>query len=385
MSIDAYVIRDELEPQQFFPSFLASNEFTLDQLKQICRRLGEPLSGTKKLDLANRIAAAIGRRDPQPIAEYAFLCLTERPKDWTAIKTGSISGRPSLKSPWTLMVERGEECWYGPVARPDDVPDVGWYVRPVFVKHWTLDEAHNRPVEVDIRWLCWARVANNLISLHWRGFTRTPMQESVRVNSRKESRQQFEYWEHIERLFAEIEDLTNARASYTNLHDLTLNQLWDKYKENDAYRWINRRIRAESNGVSLNAYAGAVEQLNPKGITHLAETIRHSIQLELRRLDGHGLPNPTILDHVIERTLIKEYGTLSYEFSLERDATLLFHGHCYFGLRPIGHRQDSFPHICFGFLRRTNDLQQLQFLMAQNSQQENRESHTTKTIPMFAE
>jgi len=185
------------------------------------------------------------------------------------------------------------------------------------------------------------------------------MNGTLRYNS------QFRYWEHVPELFDEIEGLTSARLESVNLYDLILHRLWDQYRHNPSYQWLDRRIRAESGGVSLSARTGAIVEIEAGGIRRLAYTIRRSIELELNTGYGSGLPEPEAFDEVILRTLIREFGAVSYEFSLEDNAgNKLFRAHSYFGSKPEASSPDSFPHLHVYTMWR-DDLGQLGFLLDQ--------------------
>lgn len=170
-----------------------------------------------------------------------------------------------------------------------------------------------------------------------------------------------------------------------NLHRVVLDTLWDKYRhDKENYDWEDRRIRAEAGGVSLNARAagrGQVE-LNVKGIKRLAQTIRESIVVELRKYSDAKLPTPEQLDETILRTLIKDFGALSYELVLEdKLGNCMFRAHCYFGTKSGFKSQDIFPHINFHSSYRS-DEEQLRFLLSHLDQQyEN--GHQLAQLPLL--
>ena len=113
----------------------------------------------------------------------------------------------------------------------------------------------------------------------------------------------------------------------------------------------------------MSARAGAAVEIEIGGIRRLANTIRKSIQLELNTKYETSLPEPDKFDEVILRTLIREFGTLSYEFSLtDNDRNRLFRAHTYFGLKPDTSSQDAFPHINF-YVSWRDDKEQFQFLL----------------------
>jgi hypothetical protein len=142
-----------------------------------------------------------------------------------------------------------------------------------------------------------------------------------------------------------------------------LHNLWEKYRGDSNYRWIDRRIRAESGGVSLNARAGVFE-LDTEGIRGLARTVRKAVERDLVSRYGEDFRDQSVLDEVILRTLMREYGTLSYEFSLEDNQNLIIRTHSYFGLRPQLNSPDCLQHMNVYYSKR-DELEQLEFLLSQ--------------------
>lgn len=355
MGIDAFVLRYEIEELGFTELFLASGDFDIATLRNICRTLHLPPSG-KRTDLIHRITMA--SKGSAIVQRMIIQHLIGRKKSWATLKTGKDFILPDCLDPRDLVISAGEEQWYGPINYPPD-SDASWYIRPMFLPHWEILEGPTEPPRrVWIRWLCFARIGTNSISLHWRGFSYAKDQEyALRYNA------QFRYWEHVLTLFDEIEKLTHASLAPVDLHDLILHKLWDEYRYAESYEWIDRRIRAESGGVSLSARAGAVVEIEIGGIRRLANTIRKSIQLELNTKYETSLPEPDKFDEVILRTLIREFGTLSYEFSLaDNDGSKLFRAHTYFGLKPKTSSPDAFPHLKFHTSWR-DDKEQFQFLL----------------------
>lgn len=355
MGIDAFVIRYRLEGISFAEQWLASPDFDLETLKDICRRLELPVSG-KRAEIIDRIASsAIGPNERSAAVLESFVL---RKRGWVMFEMGRVPKFPDCLNPAELLYTEGHEKWYGPIMRPLDT-EARWYIRPVFISHWeTPDDATSKPQQCVIRWLCLARASKDVLSLHWKGFTfaQSP-DDSGGHNS------QYPYWVRAPSIFDEITRLTGARLSQPNLHNLILHTLWDQYRYDHSGRWTDRRIRAESGGVSLSAHAGAVAELNVGGIRRLANAIRRSISADFEtRRHTTGQPDPDRLEEVVLRTLLREFGTLSYEFSLETGEEKVFRAHTYFGLKPDTSSPDSFPHLNI-FTNWRDDLEQLHFLL----------------------
>jgi hypothetical protein len=355
MAIDAFVLRYRFEEEfPFIASFLGSPDFDTRTLQGICQEFGLSYARNKS-DLAQRIAETC--KISQQAQKIVIQHLIGRNKSWFSVKVGRIVERPTCDNPIGLLVSEGDPKWYGPIDYPSDSSG-SWYIRPVFVPHWETSEDSTEVMQYSVRWLCFARITDQAISLLWRGFSHADSADSAqRYNS------QFHYWEHIPTLFEEIEGLANARVSFINLHNLILHRLWDRYRDDPSYKWLDRRIRAESGGVALSAHAGTVVEFEAAGIRRLAYTIRSSIERELDTEHHLRLPDPENFDEVILRTLLREFGALSYELSLENeDGDKLFRTHNYFGLKPKASSSDSFPHSRI-FTTWRDDLGQLEFLL----------------------
>ncbi|MEO0928905.1 MAG: hypothetical protein AAFY63_23985, partial [Cyanobacteria bacterium J06643_13] len=160
----------------------------------------------------------------------------------------------------------------------------------------------------------------------------------------------------IPNYFQEIAEFCQAGCIEPNLHKLILHDMWDKYIKNNQYRWNHIRIRAESSGVALNAHSSEIKEINVKGLKALSGKLAESILASVGITDD----NSKSLGEVAGlRTLIKEWGTKSYEFSLEIEDSnprteglnkksmynKLIKAHCYFGLKPNSSTQDSLQHL----------------------------------------
>ena len=144
-----------------------------------------------------------------------------------------------------------------------------------------------------------------------------------------------------------------------------MTQLWDQYLSHNDYQWRHLRIRAEASGVALNAHSAGVTEINVGGLealsTELAKSSLQAMGISINTKNLHDVENALL------RTLIKEWGTKSYGFSLERKALFdesslstnqtkiesesqtkikkLFKAHCYFGLKPNSKTQDLLQHL----------------------------------------
>jgi hypothetical protein len=231
------------------------------------------------------------------------------------------------------------------------------FLKPQFVPVFSIAKQYQ---EYQIRWLCFANVSDSFVSLHWQGFTSSEKKELIDHES------QFRYWELVPAFFNEIQNLLNAKLSDPILHNLVLHDLWDEFRLNPNYEWEDLRIRAESGGVSLNVQspgksAGSEEDIDISNIKHLAKTLMVSIAKEL---DIYPLESKIQLrlEESILRTLIREFGAKSYEFSLVSQGKKILRAHFYFGAKPNTPSRDCFPHI-YCYAKWGSDREQLNFIL----------------------
>lgn len=351
----SFVLRYQFEGVLFTSQFLASDDFDLETLRMICKNLSLSSSGSK-----NNIIKTIERylnedreyRGGKTILEN----LIRRNKKWFTIKLGSVRKVPSLQNPVELVFSAGKPEWYGPIADPDD-DTVVWYIRPYFPLHWEIDDdVSPEPQRRQMRQLCFARVGDRSVSLHWQGFYIAEEPDMSQGGI------QFPYWNYIPTFFDEFEEILNIKLNVPKLHELVLHRLWDIYRNDEECLWTDLRIRAESGGVSLNARsAGSTTEIDVKGIQHLARTLSLSALREL------NIPSTDTLlvkrvEEALLRTLIREFGAKSYEFSLKTNNSNILKAHIYFGVKPDFPGPDSFPHVnCYTTW--CNDRVQLKFVL----------------------
>lgn len=350
--VDGFIVRSASEGQSFITEFLNSPDFDIESLKSICKQSEIPHTSNHKRTLAETIA-----RDAMiyPIVKKIVIEQLIPPwKNWFAF----MKGRPRIplagSDPCGLLDGLGEEKWYGPIHISTD--DCVWFIRPIHLVHWEdLGQSDDNKLngkrhltKSTIRWLCFARFSDNFVSIHWRGLSHND--ESS--DSGRDSKSPVKTWVYVPQLFQEIQKLTQTRFTEVNLYDLVLLHLWDNFRyDKQNYVWKDLRIRSEIAGVKLNARSSLIVEHEfdggeTPGIKKLANTIRLAVLNELSAKYKYTVDDPEHFDEVILRTLIQDFGALSYEFAIEKvDGEKLFHGHCYLGVRPDQGSEDSYPHI----------------------------------------
>ena len=333
----------------FCIQFLSSSEFHVPTLRKLASSASRE---EKKQDLAIRIAHAL-KQDQLPLNQV-LLEYVKQSRMWLSLKQGQCEKTPDLKSPELLFWEFGEEGWYGPITDSTNLRRK-WYIHiskiPDYVRRGSGEAS-----QVDKRYIRWsviAEVSHNYVALHWNGFTFTDIREEL-----SDKPIQYPFWRYVPKFFDELTNHLQGYWTHPNLHQLVLHRMWNQYLNNCDYKWQHLRIRAEADGVALNAHSSGVTEVNVRGLQALARKLAESALEILGQLD-----DPEQLSHVenaLLRTLIKEWGTKSYEFSLDKRPNLseassqnknnkaklenLFKAHCYFGFKQ-GSTQDSLQHL----------------------------------------
>lgn len=153
------------------------------------------------------------------------------------------------------------------------------------------------------------------------------------------------------------------------LDELLLHKLWDKFLDKPQYNWSHKRVRAESSGIALNAHSsGSAEvDIDDAGLKDLSRTLAQSALDSLEYSFPYNPQKLRKVEAAILHTLIREWGTKSYEFRLKKmsdthsavpdtvniskeyESTAkfetLFRVHCYFGLDLFSKNQDSLQHL----------------------------------------
>lgn len=328
MGSRAFIDNNFSKGREFLIHFLDSPEFTLDTLRQI---MPSGSSKKKKFELAQNIAVAF--EEGKLSSDQILLPYVKRSRQWLSFKLGQCKAIPKQQEAQLLLNEFGEEGWYGSIE--DNQNDTHYYIRTS-----RITDYHGN----NIRWTVIAKIDSDCIALSWNGFT------LISANDTKVERQvAFGCWKFIYSYFQEIATFCQAELTKPNLHKLLLHDMWDKYMGNSQYRWHHTRIRAESSGVALNAHSSEIKEINVQGLKALSGKLAESILKSVGIIDDS---NKSLAEVAALRTLIKEWGTKSYEFSLEKEDlnkksryNRLIKAHCYFELKPNSSTQDSLQHL----------------------------------------
>ncbi len=338
MNINAFVDNGFPEGKEFCFQFLHSKEFTTDTLSNIKRSRSR-----KKIDVASNISEALEKGTISPnriLLEYA-----RQPRTWLSFKLGKTTLTYQAKDPQILLQKFGEDGWYGPIKDLEN--NKNYYIRIRKVVDY-INRGSGEASQLDergIRWSTIAEVSTKYVALSWNGFTFSPMREDS-----IDRQIQFPFWMYIPQYFEELTNRCQANWIEPKLHQLILFDMWDKYLNKNPDRWQHLRIRAESSGVALNAHSSEVKEINVKGLKALSGKIAESTLAVLEQ----PLEKKDLVENAVLQTLIKEWGTKSYEFSLElnhlnqnnnSNKNNKFRAHCYFGLKPGSRNQDSLQHL----------------------------------------
>lgn len=347
MSINAFVDHGFSQGREFCEQFLSSNEFTVETLQLISSGTGR----LKKAELAVNIADALEKG--KLTSDDVLLAYVKQSRTWLSLKLGTCAFSPNLNSAASLLQEFGEDGWYGPIQQLNQ-PEKKWYIRTHKIVDYVRRGAGSASQldERYIRWSVTAEVAQDYVALSWNGFTCSPtLNEHIEPS-------QFPFWHYIPGFFDELANHCQAQLHHTNLHKLVLHDLWDKYLNLLPYRWRHLRIRAEASGLAINAHSAGIQDIDVEGLQALSKKLANSV---LDKLALVGDPEKiSDAEDAILLTLIKEWGTKSYEFKLDEELPSteietdklrkvqvkhLIKAHCYFGLKPNSSTQDSLQHL----------------------------------------
>lgn len=349
MSINAFVDNNYPPGRQFCVKFLSSPEFKVETL----RTLISSTKSQRKQEIAANIADALEKKLLSP--QEVLLAFVKQPRTWLSIKIGLHLRTPTLNSPESLLGEFGQEGWYGPIQEPNEKKT--WYIRTYKItdRPLTKNETISQIDSLNIRWSVIAEVTENYVALSWDGFTFSPTTKERVQNT------QFPFWQHIPDFFNELAKHCNGQWKHPNLQKIILHEMWDKYLNKSPYKWQHLRVRAEASGLVINAHSAGVQEVDVRGLQALSQHIAKSILNKLN-LAGDTSKIADVEDAIL-LILIKEWGTKSYEFQLNREVIsdeadpdklkkykleYLFKAHCYFGLKPNSTTQDRLEHLrCF--------------------------------------
>jgi hypothetical protein len=353
ISIEAFIDQGFPEGKTFCTQFLYSPEFS----SNILRALSKSGGNKTKYDLADSLAISLVNQTLSP--EEILRAFVKQPRKWLSFKIGHCKKEPIFEPAKKLLTEFGKDGWYGPIG--DQNSSRKWYIRthkvPFYEKTYKASESLGAnsisPVaEYKIRWTVIAEVDEHYVALSWNGFRHNELKDIS--DPELESLVQFPYWYHIPLFFNELSKECQADWQHIKLDQLVLYNIWDKYLGDSQYSWQHLRIRADNRGVALNAHStGAYtpEGSDVRGLQALSRQLAHSAIKSLKVTE-----TPEII-HSVEnsllRTLIQEWGTKSYEFSLDKKVDnkqeSLFRAHCYFTSNGASSSpQDNLQHLhCF--------------------------------------
>jgi hypothetical protein len=339
--------------QEFCKQFLSCSEFKINTLKKFVSSSNKDT----KNDIASKLAKALEENKISKTDLIRAYC--QQPRIWLSFKQGNTIKIPKFESPELLLTEFGKEGWYGPII--DQESDRKWYVRVKRIEDF-IRRGSGEATILDKRYIRWSVIAEintNYIALFWDGFT-----FSQCISERIDNPAQFPFWHYIPQYFDELAQDCQAQWNEPNLHNLILHNMWNRYLGDKDHRWQHLRIRAEASGVALNAHSAEIAEIDVKGLQALAKHLAQSALDSLLRDLDNTLISPLgqlklrdkidDLENALLCTLIKEWGTKSYEFSLQKlnnngDSSSSEYNniktHCYFGLKPESKTQDSLQHL----------------------------------------
>lgn len=332
MAIKAFIDHGYTDPHTFCIRLLQSPDFLNTTISKFST------SGENKDSKA--VSVADGVVDGVIDKNMLLLAYCEQPRQWFSYKTGNYVSLPKLKNPSKLLTEFGKPGWYGPIN--DKSNNCSYYIKP-FRRPYYISDGDGKIEKKGIRWSLISKVTKTHIVCYWNGFTSNQ-------EDRLDSHSQFPFWHYVPAAFKALEYELGGSYKYEELHRLILKDVWNMYISAPDHIWKHLAVRAEASGVNLNARSKGVSDINVKGLLALASKLSKQLINDIYP-DPNMRRDKTLLkkaESSVLRTLIHEWGTKSYEFSLDKVEKKLFKSHCYFGLKSQSETQDCFPHFkCF--------------------------------------
>jgi hypothetical protein len=373
-AIEAFIDKSFPVGKVFCTKFLCSHEFNTVALKSLVKSN----KNQKKNDLAESVAASL---ENQSISAHKILvAFVQQPRKWLSFKIGNHEKCPTLKDASQLLTEFGEDGWYGPII--DSGTEKKWYIRTHRIPYpergiyqagerteGEIIAREAKQVSSFIRWTVIAELGENYVALSWNNFRFKDSEIDI-ADPRSENLVQFPYWKYIDSFFDELTSKCKSDWKHPVLHRLILQNIWDKYIDNSSFTWRHLRIRADNCGVALNAHStGAFDSEKMKGLQALAKQLASSALKSLGAEETTEVANS--VENALLRTLIKEWGTKSYEFSLDQvsgngqKSMKVFRAHCYFAIGTSPSPQDSLQHLLCFIGDYGGSSQTLQFLLSE--------------------
>lgn len=402
MAVEVFYIPESTpdQTQGFIRAFINSSDFTNAERLAISRQLSiAPSDVTEKDTLSDYLANYffnLRTNEFQTLSRHLLRKLILRSKTYMGVKLGGTAQHPQLADPSQIIHSLGEAGWYGPITLPEE-SKVSWYIRTTifpFIRTDFHEDVGAQKVRYFVRWLCFARVAEDNVSMFWRNFTTGGKDGgNLYLKENEPFVGRFPYWNYIPGYFRELSEILSVRLEDLPLETIILHNMWDDLRYQEGVHWADERIRAEHQGVSLNASdtfatvytnshsedADAEEAdqedadgstLDISGIRYLASTIRTKVQMRLQEKYSFHLPteDEEYFDEEILRTLIQQYNPKSYRCSVrsktDNDGSLLmFRADSYFGKVPESSSADKFIHLYLKSVREISHLEQLKFLL----------------------
>ena len=351
---------EDLDERSFIGTFL-TQEFTSPALSTLVLLGGGNIKKSEKKEALVDKAITLFELG-QLTSDQILLSYVKASRMWLSFKMGSYSSLPRRGDAVSLLKGFGSSGWHGPIK---DEEGFAYYIRTQKIME---------PLEIDneseavirkrhYRWPVVAKISQEWMSLSWYGFSYSDT-ASKRAN-------QFPFWLYIHDIFDELESMTEATLVFPDLYQLVLGKLWNKYLNDPLYSaghdWEHLRIKAEASGVELNekSYDGHIE-VDLKGLKALTKHLATSAIEALEIQDVSS--DHDIVENALLKTIIHDWGTKAYEFSLERKEDDLsqrvkkFKAYCNFGLRPELKNEDALLHLkCYSEYGNSNGA--LEFLL----------------------
>lgn len=297
--------------ETFCRRLLESGEFSTALLKKYARRGSK--SGSKA-ELAEDVASQIVNDELD--ADAFMLDFCRQGRDWLCLRLGTkanVWSEDGQAIEFLTTHSRARRWhWYGPFGDGTE----RWYVAAKDIDQLVSVSDTDPPIKRPMRWHVIVQVTPHFAALHW-------FNASVREDADATHSSQFPFWHHINDVYEELSQKVTGHwdPEDPNLSELVLHTLMERYEEDRKYKWHHQAFRSMHDSVALNARSS--RKVDGNAASGL-ETLTRDLALTTAKSYGVDLDDKSKIaraERDIRWRLLRERGTRSYEFTLDKRAT----------------------------------------------------------------
>jgi hypothetical protein len=311
------------EGEEFCKHLINTGDFSGATLAKLAPK---HLRGQKKESLAAGLAPLLLMDEEGAVDADAFvLSYCTQPRSWLALRRGSKKpGWPTKGSARDFLSRKRKGTdihWYGPFGSE---PSERWYIAAKNVRTW-VGELGQDMTSHFVRWHVIAQVTDDWVALHWNNFSSRSEDPNVGFA-------QYPYFRKIPEIFDDLAEEIDGtwRPKDPNLANIILHGSFERHGADASLEWKHKRVRSYYNTVALNAHGGGgrgktiddddddddVAARAATGLQILTSALARTAATALGR-SGDDVAHAAV-ERALLCQILREWGTKSYEFILER-------------------------------------------------------------------